>query len=416
VRANLIAALIGVLCVAGCGGGGSSLNPSGGGTPTGSNVQVVTVDSGPSVVANSTSPAVNTLYTSVLVCTPGTSTCQTIDHIQVDTGSSGLRILASALTLSLPLQTTSSGAAIAECVQFVDGSSWGPLRLADIKIAGETASNQAVHIIGDPAYTIPTACTGTGKTENTVTAFGANGILGVGPFLQDCGSNCTVQGAGIYYTCTASATCTDSAMPLTQQITNPVAAFATDNNGIIIQLNAVSGTASSVSGTLTFGINTQSNNALGGATLIKVGGNGSVSTTYKGTPLGQSFIDAGSNAYYFPDSSIPNCPTNTAAPGFFCPAATLNLSATIAASDQSASAPINFSVANANSLFSTTATVAAAATLGGSSLGVSTANGSTFTGANTFDWGLPFYFGRKVFTAIESKNTGSGGLGPYFAF
>src|ERR1700737_2949187 len=119
-----------MLCVAGCGGGGSSLNAGGGGgTPTGSNVQIVTVDSGPSLVAHSPRPAVNTLYTSVIVCTPGTSTCQTIDHIQVDTGSSGLRILASALTLSLPLQTTSSGAAIAECVQFVDGSSWGPFRL-----------------------------------------------------------------------------------------------------------------------------------------------------------------------------------------------------------------------------------------------------------------------------------------------
>jgi hypothetical protein len=32
-----------------------------------------------------------------------------------------------------------------------------------------------------------------------------------------------------------------------------------------------------------------------------------------------------------------------------------------------------------------------------------------------FDWGLPFYFGRTVFTAIESQNTPAG-PGPYFAF
>jgi hypothetical protein len=408
----LIAALIGMLCVVGC-GGGSSLSPGGGGgTPTGSNVQPVTVDSGPPVVANSSTPAVNTLYTSVIVCVPGTSTCQTIDHIQVDTGSTGLRIIASALTLTLPLQTTSSGAVIAECVQFVDGSSWGPFRLADIKIAGETAGKQAVHVIGDPAYTIPTACAGAGKTENTVTAFGANGILGVGPFLQDCGSSCTIQGGGIYYTCTGTAACADSATPLAQQITNPVAAFATDNNGVIIQLNAVSSTAGSVSGSLIFGINTQSNNALGGATLIRLGSNGNLSTTYKGNALAQSFIDSGSNAYYFPDSSINACTVNK---GFFCPPSTLNLSATVVASDQSASSLINFSVANADQLFSTAATIAAAAALAGSSLGVSTNNGSTFTGSNTFDWGLPLYFGRKVYTAIESKNTGSGGLGPYFA-
>ena len=32
-----------------------------------------------------------------------------------------------------------------------------------------------------------------------------------------------------------------------------------------------------------------------------------------------------------------------------------------------------------------------------------------------FDWGLPFYFGRSVYTAIENQNT-SAGMGPYFAF
>ena len=61
------------------------------------------------------------------------------------------------------------------------------MRTADIKIAGETAGNVAVHVIGDSAYTIPTACSGTGTTEDTVAEFGANGILGVGPFIEDCG-------------------------------------------------------------------------------------------------------------------------------------------------------------------------------------------------------------------------------------
>jgi hypothetical protein len=35
----------------------------------------------------------NMLQTSVTICVPGTNTCQTIDNIQVDTGSQGLRIL-----------------------------------------------------------------------------------------------------------------------------------------------------------------------------------------------------------------------------------------------------------------------------------------------------------------------------------
>jgi hypothetical protein len=35
--------------------------------------------------------------------------------------------------------------------------------------------------------------------------------------------------------------------------------------------------------------------------------------------------------------------------------------------------------------------------------------------SGTFDWGLPFFFGRNVFTAIESQNT-PGGVGPYWAY
>jgi hypothetical protein len=78
------------------------------------------------------------------------------------------------------------------------------------------------------------------------------------------------------------------------------------------------------------------------------------------------------------------------------------------------SSSINFSVANADSLFSTNSTIAAAVSLAAPSGSVST-DGSTFDGTDTFDWGLPLYFGRNVYTAIENQNT-SAGMGPYFAF
>jgi len=32
-----------------------------------------------------------------------------------------------------------------------------------------------------------------------------------------------------------------------------------------------------------------------------------------------------------------------------------------------------------------------------------------------FAWGLPFFFGRTIYTAIEGQTT-PGGVGPYFAF
>ena len=166
------------------------------------NVESLTVDKGPAALAT---PAVNTAFVSVKVCAPGTSTCQTIDHIEVDTGSIGLRLMSSVLTITLPAEKDASGHRLAECLKFVDGASWGSLAVADIQLpgSGETASNVNVHIIGDPTYpTPPSDCSG--PAENTVTAFGANGILGVGPFAQDCGSACVAPATPIpatYYSC-----------------------------------------------------------------------------------------------------------------------------------------------------------------------------------------------------------------------
>jgi hypothetical protein len=69
------------------------------------------------------------------------------------------------------------------------------------------------------------------------------------------------------------------------------------------------------------------------------------------------------------------------------------------------SATIDFSVANAESLSSSSTTLAALSDLAG-----------TFPGSTTsFDFGLPFYFGRNVATVIEGRTTAVG-KGPYFAF
>lgn len=81
-----------------------------------SNVQPISVNAGP------TFSYVDGAFTTVTICVPGSTTqCQTISGILVDTGSSGLRILSSALTVALPQQTDSSGNAVAECAVFSDG-------------------------------------------------------------------------------------------------------------------------------------------------------------------------------------------------------------------------------------------------------------------------------------------------------
>src|ERR1700746_3327212 len=196
---SLWALLAGILmATAGCGGSSSPGTSSGGGSTTAANnVQSNTVKPGPTAGPPINSPAINEAFTSVSVCAPGSSSnCQTINGILVDTGSPGLRILSSALTISLPQQTGAGGNPVVECLPFVDGFTWGPVQTADMTIAGEQAKNLPIHVIGSATFThIPTSCSSNGTEEDDLKSLGANGILGIGTFAQDCGDACTVTGS-----------------------------------------------------------------------------------------------------------------------------------------------------------------------------------------------------------------------------
>jgi hypothetical protein len=401
-----IACLSALSCGGGGGEGGSMGSGSSGGTTPGpANVVDVVVDAGP---AGTSSPDVNTLFTTVTVCVPGTSSCQTIDHIQVDTASYGLRIVASALTLSLPVQTAAPGSSLVECTQFVDGYSWGPVALADVQISGESASSVPVQVIGDSNFaTVPTDCSNTGPPEDTVAQFGANGILGIGVFAQDCGPDCvgvSNVNNGVYYACTTSTCLPTAVTSLTSQVTNPVVMFATDNNGVIIQLPAVAAAgAATVAGSMIFGIDTQSNNKSGSQSIITVDSSlGEFTTLFNGETLTQSFLDTGSNGLYFNDASLPIC-SSSGFSDFYCPSTTQSLSATLQGFD-GVSASGAFSVANAESLGADNASLVAFANLAG-----------PISMDGSFDWGLPFYYGRTVYTVVENASTAVG-TGPYVAF
>ena len=87
----LAAAMAGLLLLASCGGGSASTNVVTT-NPGGSNVATLAVNLG------LTGSYVNGVFTSVQVCAPGsTSNCVTIPDVLVDTGSTGLRVLSSAL-------------------------------------------------------------------------------------------------------------------------------------------------------------------------------------------------------------------------------------------------------------------------------------------------------------------------------
>jgi hypothetical protein len=406
-RILAVAASTLLLLGVGCGGGSSSHTnsntTSNTNTNTGANVQPITVNAGPD------GNYANGAFTSVTVCTPGTTTCQTIDGVLVDTGSSGLRILSSALTsVTLPQQKAASGAPVVECLPFVSGYTWGPVESADIQIAGEKATSVPVQVINQTAYPVPTACSNWGPSQDST--LGANGILGVGIFAQDCGEACVSTGTSnhLYYECPKSG-CVAVGEALSQQVANPVALFSSDNNGVIIELPAAPNPEATLSGSLIFGIGTQSNNTIGSATKYGVDNSGNFTTIFKSPnsstsqSYSSSFLDSGSNGLFFltaASSGIPDCAD---ANFFYCPTSALGLSAVNQGAGGVGSGTVNFSVANADSLFNNFSNDTVLGDLAGP---------NTLAG---FDWGLPFFYGRNVFTAIEGKSTPAG-VGPYWAY
>jgi uncharacterized protein DUF3443 len=395
----------------GCGGGGG-----GGGNGAPANVSPPPPTTGgnlaPNVLPISVEPgpanAINLVFANVTVCPPGNGVnCQTIDHVLIDTGSSGLRIISSVLSssLSLPQQTDAGGNPIVACAQFADGFSWGPVKVADVRIAGQQANSLHIQVIGDPAFSsIPPNCSNTGASRNAPQSLGANGILGIGALRQDCGRACALSSTpGFYYACSSSG-CQPVVRSLDEQLQNPVSTFASDNNGIAIRLPAVpSNGAATVDGSLTLGIGTQPNNGLGTALVFSLNPNtGTLTTFYKNRTLDNSFIDSGSNVLLFEDASIPFCSGGSAA-GLYCPASTQNLAATMQGAN-GVNASINFEVANADSLLTNNPGFAAFSNVA-----------SSISLVRSFDWGLPFFFGRNVFVAIEGANTPAG-PGPYVAF
>jgi hypothetical protein len=332
---------------------------------------------------------------SVTICTPGTSNCQTIDDILLDTGASGLRIFSSLLTV--PLTQISSGSGLlANCIQYADGSAeWGPVKTADIILGNEPAVTIPIQIIDSTFSNVPSSC---GTADTTPAATGFNGILGVGLFTEDCGSVCTsVTNNKMYYSCSGS-TCTATIVPLSNQVQNPVSRLPVDNNGVIVKLPSVSlGGAVSVDGNLILGIGTRSNNAPSGATMYPANSTyGEFTTVFNGITYSDSFIDSGSNGLFFNASSLS---TLNPCGDWYCPSSIQNLSATTKGSGGSPSGVILFQIGNASSLFSSPNNVFIE--LGGTD--------------TSFDWGLPFFLGRNVYVGIEERTSGLG-TGPYWAY
>ncbi|MFM0615765.1 DUF3443 family protein [Paraburkholderia nemoris] len=425
----IIAAALG-LSLAGCGGGGSggsnsgtnsntSINAPGGspatpsGTSSSSNALAVDASAVPTAVGPGNTIAVTVSRTgihnqpmvSVTICAPGSSAgtnCATIPNVIVDTGSFGLRLVRSAIPAATFSALTAenaqpSGLPLAECALFGSGYAWGSVHLADVALSGEIAPSLPIHVIGDSDLTVaaPTECQ-VGRALVTTADIGANGILGIGVSPNDCGTACANAAVSTFYYTNAG---TATSVIVSGQITNPVTKFAQDNNGVILEMAQVSDSGSATAqGTLVFGIDTQTNNALSGtgATLIRTNGNGDFASIYGGSTLTKTFFDSGSTVLFFPDLTIPV----DSASGYYIPTTTVGRTSTLVATSP-ASVSLGFNIANG-------ATLNASGNNAFNNLGIYL--------SRQFDFGMPFFYGRHVYYGISGKTSTGGGTGPYVAY
>ena len=158
--------------------------------------------------------------------------------------------------------------------------------------------------------------------------------------------------------------------------------------------------APSATGTLVFGIGTQSNNALtGGRRLSPPTPSATMNNSvFNGTTV-QAFLDSGSNAYFFGDSSLAQCGSNFA--GFYCPSSAQTRTITLVGLNN-AQASASIGILSASTLFGN-----------GSNYAFNDLAGQ-IGGNSSFDLGLPFFYGRHVYYGIDQ--TANGGQAPFVAF
>jgi hypothetical protein len=392
------------------------------------NLQVV-VDSGPTVTDGFSSSKLfqaNILYATVTVCAlgarpagPQPEKCVVIDHVQVDTGSVGLRLLATAKVkqlglLPIQLDANATAGSVAgqawEYFEFVIGGLWGPTAVADVGLGDQWVSAARVQLIQeDNAHAAikvakicsPQPCT----TLDSVSSLGSNGILGIGNMPLDCGLTCLGPNT-MYYSCPVEATsatqCNSASVGESQQIDNPVFGLPNGkNNGVVLALPAVTGLgAGVVLGELIFGINsqdTQSDNYLDpAAKRIHLGTDWlnssesylNITTLYDGKSYSNSYLDTGTNGLFFDSATvIARC-----SPDWYCPKRLLSLPATLTDGDLLRRNQISVTFFVGDALF--TSGYYAFGDLAGPQ---PTSSAVASTPYSSFSWGLPFFYGKRVF-------------------
>lgn len=352
----------------------------------------------------------NVPYISVKICAPGSITnCQIIDHITVDTGSTGLRVAASALSSTLQpgsglpaVAGSKASTSLAECETYVSSFVYGPVVSADVYIAGKLVKNANMQVFGSPAYKVPAACSNQGGTEtDTTQSFTGNGLIGVSFELLDQSG---------YFDCQTSSPTNCTINSAYNGLPNLVSQFSSDNNGVVLSLPPVSsaGLSSPAVGTLTFGVSTQTNNTPTSSALAIV------SDTQQGTFAAQvggtwytAYIDSGTFVMYFNDTAdtgLTACGSSDVNAGLYCPATPQNIPVSFANTATTKSiGSITYQVANAD-LINTPSAIVYSNVAGP----IAT---STTLNATTMAFGLSSFYGHNMYFLFNSMTAPGTGLG-----
>ena len=341
----------------------------------------------------------NRLLVSVTVCEPGTERCATIDDVMIDTGSTGLRLEASAVPawLWLPAFPGPGGRPLAECLRFVHDTAWGPLHRADVRLGGLTAKGLPLQVIDDLGGPQPPACP---RSDVPPTS---NGTLGVGQHLYDCQGACEQRAGapGVFVQDGAFWSPVEGAIEPAYRLPNPVSYLPGHDNGIVIELPAPpAGSAREVAGTLTFGVDAVAGDGAGTASILHLDAAGRFTTVLDGRSYPASYIDSGTETYILRDDSLPRCRDMAWA---YCVEPRRTLDAEMVGIDGKR-IPMNFGVGNYQSVRERHAgasdDVAEAAELQ----------------SDAVVWGAPFFLGRRVSLVMDGRSVPgiSGLLGPCY--
>jgi Protein of unknown function (DUF3443) len=367
-----------------CGGGSSPITNTNASTnvPTGTNTLPIQIQQ----FSGSSMATVNIPYVTVSLC-DASNHCADIPNVLLDSGSTGFRLLTSALNgTGLNLATVNSGnGVVGECAYFASGYLWGAIREATIQLGQQsTQTSVPIQVIDDsavPAGGGTTYCMGA-ATDMSI-QLQANGILGVSAFLNDSG-NFFLCDAGSCVTMNAS----DSTATSTgQKPVNPIAKLpAAYSNGIIVQMPATPPTGvTTATGTLLLGINSVSNNQLGSSTNVyALSSQGELNVSVNGI-AGTGFIDSGSNGYFVSLAGVPQCSSPDV--GFYCPTDPVSLTLQIS-SGATSSASLSAQIGNTYTL------------LQSHHLALPELGGPSAISGQT-DLGLPFFYGRSIAFGME---------------